>query len=141
MFDAHESRMVKKSVNYSPALLKLFDEILVNAADNAQRKEKMSKIAVSIDQIRDGDGSSSLEIRIRNDGQLIPIVKHLKDLLCILKVRVTLLNFFIEDMFSYVCQKIRNIFLIQFCRKKLQINVCVNICQLKFVKNSANPYL
>ena len=48
VFDPVEARMVKRGMNYSPALLKLFDEILVNAADNAQRKEKMSSLASAL---------------------------------------------------------------------------------------------
>jgi DNA topoisomerase-2 len=75
VYDASTAKMTKKSLNYSPALLKLFDEILVNAADNAQRKEEMSKIDVKITE-SDGGG---VEICIRNDGQVIPIVKHSKE--------------------------------------------------------------
>ena len=48
VYDNDTNAMVKRNLNYSPALLKLFDEILVNAADNAQREANMSKIDVKI---------------------------------------------------------------------------------------------
>jgi len=37
VYDAASKQMQKRSVHYSPALLKIFDEILVNAADNVNR--------------------------------------------------------------------------------------------------------
>jgi hypothetical protein len=40
--------MEKKGLKYSPALIKIFDEILVNAADNKQRDKTMSSIDVSV---------------------------------------------------------------------------------------------
>lgn len=40
--------MEKSILKYSPALLKIFDEILINAADNKQRDKKMSLIDVNI---------------------------------------------------------------------------------------------
>ncbi len=36
--------LVQKRVKYIPGLFKIFDEIIVNAADNYQRDKKMSKI-------------------------------------------------------------------------------------------------
>ena len=75
VYNSEAKAMVKKSLHYSPALLKLFDEILVNAADNAQRKERMSKIDVNIVELEDG----GVELSIRNDGKVIPIVKHSKE--------------------------------------------------------------
>jgi DNA topoisomerase II len=40
--------MVKRSVRYVPGLYKIFDEILVNAADNKQRDPKMNTLKVVI---------------------------------------------------------------------------------------------
>jgi hypothetical protein len=40
--------MERKAAIYNPALLKIFDEILVNAANNKQRSPDMSHIHVSI---------------------------------------------------------------------------------------------
>lgn len=38
--------IVKRQVTYVPGLYKIFDEIIVNAADNKQRDENMSKLKV-----------------------------------------------------------------------------------------------
>ncbi|VDM73116.1 unnamed protein product [Strongylus vulgaris] len=43
-------RMVQKKMSYSPALLKIFDEILVNAADNKQRDPEMDQLCVNVDR-------------------------------------------------------------------------------------------
>ncbi|KYQ93901.1 DNA topoisomerase II [Tieghemostelium lacteum] len=58
-----------ENVKYIPGLLKIFDEILVNAADNYQRDKSMSFIKVDIDPNQDS-------ISITNDGKGIPIVMH-----------------------------------------------------------------
>lgn len=42
--------MVQKPLAYSPALLKIFDEILVNAADNKQRDPDMNELRVDVDR-------------------------------------------------------------------------------------------
>ncbi len=75
VYDSKSNTMVKRNLNYSPALLKLFDEILVNAADNAQRESRMSKIDVNIVELENG----GVELSVRNDGKVIPIVKHSKE--------------------------------------------------------------
>ena len=68
-FSMKERRfLVKKSLKYSAALLKLFDEILVNAADNFQRDPKMTYIDVNINT-----EESMPIITIENDGEGIPI--------------------------------------------------------------------
>eukprot|EP01133_Synstelium_polycarpum_P002889 gene2889-3317_t len=56
-------------IQYIPGLLKLFDEILVNAADNKQRDKTMSHIKVDID-------ADAGTISICNDGHGIPVVMH-----------------------------------------------------------------
>ncbi len=58
-----------KSCSYVPGLYKIFDEILVNAADNKQRDPKMSEIRVEVSSARG-------TISIYNDGKGIPIVEH-----------------------------------------------------------------
>lgn len=69
-------RMVKKEYGLVPALIKVFDEILVNASDNSLRHPKScSRIDVVIDP------GSSIEqrepfIRVWNDGKGIPIHVH-----------------------------------------------------------------
>lgn len=63
-----ENHFVKKSISVSPALLRLFIEILSNAVDNSQRDtcKKMTTIKVNI---------NSEECSVWNDGDVIPINK------------------------------------------------------------------
>uniref|UniRef100_A0A671FW24 DNA topoisomerase 2 n=1 Tax=Rhinolophus ferrumequinum TaxID=59479 RepID=A0A671FW24_RHIFE len=58
-----------REVTFVPGLYKIFDEILVNAADNKQRDPKMSCIRVTIDP------ENNL-ISIWNNGKGIPVVEH-----------------------------------------------------------------
>ena len=44
-------RMVLASVSVAPGLYKIFDEILVNAADNKARDPKMDTLRVDIDPV------------------------------------------------------------------------------------------
>ena len=46
----NEKGMVLRDVSYVPGLYKIFDEILVNAADNKIRDPKMSKIKIEINR-------------------------------------------------------------------------------------------
>lgn len=59
--------VVQKKIKYVPGLYKIFDEIIVNAADNYQRDKKMTKIEVNI--VRE-------EISVLNDGLSIPVQIH-----------------------------------------------------------------
>jgi len=45
-----KGKMVNREITYVPGLYKIFDEILVNAADNKQRDSKMSMIKINIDR-------------------------------------------------------------------------------------------
>lgn len=49
VFDREKEMMVQKDIKYVPGLYKIFDEILVNAADNKQRDPKMDMIKIDID--------------------------------------------------------------------------------------------
>lgn len=62
-----DGRMEEREISYVPGLFKIFDEILVNAADNKQRDPNMRKIKVNIG--RD-------IIMVENDGAGIPVEKH-----------------------------------------------------------------
>lgn len=42
--------MEQRDVSFVPGLYKIFDEILVNAADNKIRDPKMNKIKIEIDR-------------------------------------------------------------------------------------------
>lgn len=61
--------MEQKMINYVPALYKIFDEILVNAADNYQRDKKMDAIWVWINK-EEG------YVRIKNNGATLPVEIH-----------------------------------------------------------------
>lgn len=61
--------MQQKEISYVPGLYKIFDEILVNAADNKQRDKTMSCIRIDINQ-------ETNTISIWNNGKGIPVVMH-----------------------------------------------------------------
>lgn len=48
VYDTDEKRIVSREITYVPGLYKIFDEILVNAADNKQRDKKMDTIKIEI---------------------------------------------------------------------------------------------
>ena len=50
VYDAVEDRILQREITYVPGLYKIYDEILVNAADNKQRDPKMNLIRVDIDR-------------------------------------------------------------------------------------------
>ncbi|MGH0142037.1 UNVERIFIED_CONTAM: hypothetical protein FKN15_075068 [Acipenser sinensis] len=58
-----------REITYVPGMYKIFDEILVNAADNKQRDKNMSCIKITIDP-------ESNIISIWNNGKGIPVVEH-----------------------------------------------------------------
>jgi len=45
-------KMVQRSINFVPGLYKIFDEILVNAADNKVRDPTMDRLNVDVDEVR-----------------------------------------------------------------------------------------
>ena len=64
--DDQQPRMVHKQISYAPGLYKIFDEIIVNAADNIQRDPRgMTQIKVTIDQAKG-------TIKVWNNGRGIP---------------------------------------------------------------------
>jgi len=70
VFDRKAKKMAFKDIEYVPGLYKIFDEILVNAADNFVRDpENMDTIDVKIDQ---AEGM----IKVHNNGQGIPVQMH-----------------------------------------------------------------
>nr|XP_040043897.1 DNA topoisomerase 2-beta isoform X2 [Gasterosteus aculeatus aculeatus] len=68
VFD-EEIGMNQREITYVPGLYKIFDEILVNAADNKQRDKNMNAIKITIDP-------ESNTISIWNNGKGIPVVEH-----------------------------------------------------------------
>ena len=61
--------MVQRDITFVPGLFKIFDEILVNAADNKQRDKNMDTIKIDINP-------ETNTISIMNNGKGIPIVEH-----------------------------------------------------------------
>jgi DNA topoisomerase-2 len=47
VYDEATNRIVEKEIVFVPALYKIFDEILVNAADNFSRDRRMNRIDIS----------------------------------------------------------------------------------------------
>lgn len=69
VFDKDSSTIVQRDISYVPGLYKIFDEIVVNAADNKQRDPSMDKLNVTVDQQRN-------TISVWNNGNGIPVVMH-----------------------------------------------------------------
>ncbi|XP_010023597.2 DNA topoisomerase 2 [Eucalyptus grandis] len=64
-----DGEMVHRLVTYVPGLYKIFDEILVNAADNKQRDPRMDSLKVTIDADRN-------LISVYNNGDGVPVEMH-----------------------------------------------------------------
>jgi DNA topoisomerase-2 len=69
VYDDHEDRIICKEQEIVLGLYKIFDEILVNAADNTVRDKKCNIIKCYVD-------IDSGEIQIYNNGSTIPIELH-----------------------------------------------------------------
>ena len=69
IYNPKSGRMQRKELTVVPALVKIFDEILVNAADNYQRDAKTDRIDVTIDR-------GSNRISVLNTGRALPIEVH-----------------------------------------------------------------
>jgi hypothetical protein len=62
-------KLEQRSISYVPGLYKIFDEILVNAADNKVRDPSMTCVRVDVDP---ANGT----VRVYNDGDGIPVEVH-----------------------------------------------------------------
>lgn len=69
VYDQEAEEVILKSISFVPGLYKIFDEIVVNAADNKQRDPTMNKIEVTINPDEN-------EISVWNNGNGIPVVMH-----------------------------------------------------------------
>jgi len=69
VWNKDKEEMEYRSISYVPALYKIFDEILVNAADNLQRDKNMNCIKVDIDV-------KQKRIKVWNNGKGLPIQIH-----------------------------------------------------------------
>lgn len=66
---ATSGKMVQREISYVPGLYKIFDEILVNAADNKQRDKTMTCIKIDINP-------ETNTVSVWNNGAGIPVVMH-----------------------------------------------------------------
>lgn len=69
IYDSEKKCMVQKTISFVPGLYKIFDEILVNAADNKQRDKNMDCIKIDIN-------AETNTISVWNNGKGIPVVMH-----------------------------------------------------------------
>jgi len=69
VWDSGSEEMQYRNISYVPALYKIFDEILVNAADHLQRDKSMNCIKVEIDK-------KGKRIKVLNNGKGLPIQIH-----------------------------------------------------------------
>ncbi len=69
VYDEKTDEIIRRSVSIVPGLYKIFDEIIVNAADNKQRDSNMTKLKVTLNET---DGV----ISVWNNGRGIPIAVH-----------------------------------------------------------------
>ncbi|WFD27084.1 DNA topoisomerase (ATP-hydrolyzing) [Malassezia nana] len=72
VYDAVKEQMAYRDTTYVPGFYKIFDEILVNAADNKVRDPSMDTLKVTIDK-------AAGSISVWNNGQGIPIEVHEKE--------------------------------------------------------------
>jgi DNA topoisomerase-2 len=72
VYNTDQDAMEFREVSFVPGLYKIFDEILVNAADNKQRDKNMDEIKVTVDREKG-------EISVWNNGRGIPIEIHSKE--------------------------------------------------------------
>jgi len=69
VLDEETKKIVSREITYVPGFYKIFDEILVNAADNKQRDKKMDTIKIDIKPEEN-------KIMIYNNGKGIPVQMH-----------------------------------------------------------------
>jgi DNA topoisomerase-2 len=72
VYNIEKESMEWREVSFVPGLYKIFDEILVNAADNKQNDKNMDAIKVTVDKEKG-------EISVWNNGRGIPIEIHGKE--------------------------------------------------------------
>ncbi|KIX03425.1 uncharacterized protein Z518_06977 [Rhinocladiella mackenziei CBS 650.93] len=72
VYNTEQDSMEYREVSFVPGIFKIFDEILVNAADNKQNDKNMDELRVTIDREKG-------EISVWNNGRGIPIEIHSKE--------------------------------------------------------------
>jgi DNA topoisomerase II len=69
VYNSHTDAIEFREVTFVPGLYKIFDEVLVNAADNKHNDKNMDEIKVEVNR-------ESGEISVWNNGKGIPIEMH-----------------------------------------------------------------
>ena len=69
VLDKGKEKIVEKEVTFTPGLYKIFDEIVVNAADNKQRDPNMSELSIEVKPEEN-------YVSVKNNGKGIPVVMH-----------------------------------------------------------------
>ena len=69
IWDEETSKICRRVVSYPPALLKIFDEILVNARDHSIRDETCTQIRITFDR-------ETGEISVHNNGEGVAVEMH-----------------------------------------------------------------
>lgn len=72
IWDKEKNKIINKNISYVPGLYKIFDEIIVNAADNKIRDPSMDTIKVNFDL-------KNNSISVYNNGKGIPVRIHKKE--------------------------------------------------------------
>ncbi|KAJ5272937.1 DNA topoisomerase II eukaryotic-type [Penicillium angulare] len=72
VYNSESEMMEYRPVTFVPGLYKIFDEIVVNAADNRQNDSSMNEIRITVDR-------EAGEISVWNNGRGIPIEIHEKE--------------------------------------------------------------
>lgn len=69
-----EGKIIKRRISYSPAMMKIFDEILVNARDHSVRDETCNRIRVNIegDQISVENNGDGIAVEVHESGSYLP---------------------------------------------------------------------
>lgn len=78
IYDDNDYKIIKKNIKFSPGLLKLFDEIIINSSDHYQNDKTMTTIKVDYNK-QDGfisvfnDGDDGIPVELHSDNKtLIP---------------------------------------------------------------------
>ncbi|EJK52100.1 hypothetical protein THAOC_28668 [Thalassiosira oceanica] len=69
IFNETTNQIEERNITYTPGFYKIYDEIVVNAADNKQRDPSMDRLEIEID-------AETNTISVMNNGKGIPVVEH-----------------------------------------------------------------
>ena len=72
VLDTETKKIVEKEVTFTPGFYKIFDEIVVNAADNKQRDPNMNELLIEIKPEEN-------YVSVQNNGNGIPVQLHKKE--------------------------------------------------------------